>query len=253
MSAVRLRVARLLAGTVLLMAGSCAYFDPSPAPAAAASILLFNGTGTSPGDVDAFERILEREHLAYTTVSSRRLNAMSAAEIRAYRLLIIPGGNFIHIGQNLTPGTAANVRTAVIGGLNYLGVCAGALLAGNSPYNGLNLTSGLHFGFYQAVNRGIHKTVVAVSSPSGPVLDQYWEDGPQLTGWGTVVARYPDGTAAVTQGPVGRGWVVLSGVHPEAPDTWRRGMAFRTPASADNAYAAMLIRSAFGSKPLPHF
>jgi glutamine amidotransferase-like uncharacterized protein len=30
-------------------------------------------------------------------------------------------------------------------GLNYLGVCAGAFFAGNSPTNGLNLTSGVKF------------------------------------------------------------------------------------------------------------
>jgi len=36
---------------------------------------------------------------------------------------------------------------------------------------------------------------------------------------------------------------VLTGVHPEAPAGWRRGLTFDTPASADNAYAATLIRA----------
>ena len=34
-----------------------------------ASILLFNGTGTSPGDVAAIETILNRNHLNYSTVN----------------------------------------------------------------------------------------------------------------------------------------------------------------------------------------
>ncbi len=57
----------------------------------------------------------------------------------------------------------------------------------------------MQFGFYDAVRR-VHKTAVAVTVAGGPTLDQYWEDGPQLTGWGAVVAKYPDGTPAVVEG-----------------------------------------------------
>jgi hypothetical protein len=68
-------------------------------------------------------------------------------------------------------------------------------LAGNSGYyNGLNLTSGVRFGFYSAEERGIRKAAVAIAVAGGPTLDQYWEDGPQFTGWGAVVGKYPDGT-----------------------------------------------------------
>jgi hypothetical protein len=55
-------------------------------------------------------------------------------------LLIVPGGSFEDIGNGLTATTTSNIRKAVRGGLNYLGICAGAFFAGNSPYNGLNLT-----------------------------------------------------------------------------------------------------------------
>ena len=138
-------------------------------------------------------------------------------------------------------------------GVNYLGICAGAFFAGRSPYNGLNLTSGVQFGFYSAEARGIRKAAVAISGAGTPTLDQYWEDGPQLSGWGAVVGRYPDGTPAVVQGPSGAGWMILSGVHPEAPESWRHGIEFTTPASADHAYAVTLIRSALDRRPLPHF
>jgi hypothetical protein len=218
-----------------------------------APILLFNGKGTSSGDVAAFETVLSDTHLGYAVVNSSRLNEMSEAQLRQHRLLIIPGGNFIDMGNGLTPGAAANIRNAVHEGLNYLGICAGAFLAGDLRYNGLNLTSGVKFGFYSAEDRGIRKTAVAITTPGAATLDQYWEDGPQLTGWGAVVAKYPDGTPAVVQGTFGSGWVILAGVHPEAPDTWRRGMVFATPASADNAYAATLINAALNRTALPHY
>jgi len=220
----------------------------SPAP-----VLLFRGTGTSPSDVAAFETVLQKARLGYTVASSSRLNEMSEARLKGYRLLIIPGGNFIDIGDGLTRATTANVRNAVHDGMNYLGVCAGAFLAGESMYNSLNLTSGVRFGFYLAESHGIRKTAVAIASPGAPTLDQYWEDGPQLTGWGAVVGKYPDGTPAVVEGTFGNGWVILAGVHPEAPESWRRGMVFSTPASADNAYAATLISGALKRTSLPHY
>jgi glutamine amidotransferase-like uncharacterized protein len=219
-----------------------------------APILLFNGTGTSPNDVVAVETILNNNHLNYSTVNSSQLNEMRESQIRRYRLLIVPGGNFIDMGNSLTSSTTTKIHNAVQNGLNYLGICAGGFLAGNSSYyNGLNLTSGVRFSFYSAESRGIRKAAVAIAGAKGPTLDQYWEDGPQFTGWGTVVGKYPDGTPAIVEGTFGSGWVILTGVHPEAPAGWRRGMTFMTPASVDNAYAGTLIHAALNRAPLSHY
>jgi hypothetical protein len=219
-----------------------------------APILLFSWTGTFSGDVAALETVLHGSGLDYETASSAELNAMPEDEIGRYRLLVFPGGNFIAMGNSLTPGTTKNIRTAVQNGLNYLGVCAGAFLAGSfpQPYTSLNLTSGVQFGFYAASQR-THKTTAAITVAGGPTLDQYWEDGPQLTGFGAVVAKYPDGTPAVVEGTFGRGWMILTGVHPEAPDSWRRGMTFTTASNTDNAYAATLIQAALNRTALSHF
>jgi len=141
----------------------------------------------------------------------------------------------------------------VHGGLNYLGICAGAFFAGNSPYNGLNLTSGVRFPFYAAEARGVRKAAVQITIAGSSPLEQYWEDGPQLTGWGDVVARYTDGTPAVAQGKFGNGWVMLLGTHPEAPDSWRDGLSFNTSGTAARAYAATLITAALTATPLEHY
>ena len=218
-----------------------------------APILLFNGAGTSSNDVAAFETILKSNQLDYSKANSAQLDDMSESRLRSYRLLIIPGGNFHQIGEGLMTNTTAKIHDAVQKGLNYLGVCAGGLIAGRSIHNGLNLTDGVQFGFYAAVNRGIHKEAVAIVEPDTRTLEQYWEDGPQFTGWGEIVGKYPDGTPAVVQGKSGQGWVLLCGVHPEAPATWRRGLKFDTPVSVDHDYAATLIRAALEAKRLPHF
>jgi len=242
------RTTYLCAAAIAVVFAGCQGRDPRllrPTP-----ILLFSGSGTSPGDVAALETILNREHLEYSTVGTRQLNGFTELEIRKYRLLIVPGGNFVQIGKALTPAAAANIRGAVQSGLNYLGICAGAFFAGNSGYNGLNLTSGVRFAFYAAEDRGIRKSAVAITDARGVTLDQYWEDGPQLSGWGDVVAKYPDGTPAIVEGTYGSGWLILSGVHPEAPAEWRSGMDFRTPPDTDSDYAAALIRAALNRESL---
>lgn len=226
---------------------------PASTSGARADVLLFNGEGTSVNDVAALERLLAENRIGYATAGSRQLDAMTDAELSSYRLLLVPGGNFEQIGKGLAPQTTARLRASVGNGLGYLGICAGAFFAGKSPYNGLDLASGVRFPFYALEDRGIRKAAVTITSAAGPPLDHYWEDGPQLAGWGDVVARYPDGTPAVVQGTYGRGTVILSGVHPEAPENWRHGLTFTTPVRESNAYAVRLIEAALHGRRLPHF
>ena len=237
---------------LVVMLGSIACRDKN-GPVKDVPILLFNGAGTSPNDVKAIEAILNRNSLSYATADSQQLNQIGETQLQKYHLLIVPGGNFVDMGNNLNNNTAAKIRNAVQGGTNYLGICGGAFIAGNSPYNGFNLTSGVKFPFYSVENQGIRKTAVKITDANGVALDQYWEDGPQLSGWGSVVAKYPDGTPAVVQGTVGSGWVILTGVHPEAPENWRSRMTFSTSADADHPYAATLIQAALNRTSLPHY
>lgn len=220
-----------------------------------APILLFAGTGTSSGDVVAIETLLKANNLVYATADSEQLNRMDAADLQRYRLLIVPGGNFVGMGNSLTAHTTSNIRNAVKSGVSYLGICAGAFLAGHFPPGSmsLNLTSGVQFKFYSAADQGIRKAPVAVAMADGRMLEHYWEDGPQLTGWGDAIGKYPDGTPAIVEGTFGNGFVVLTGVHPEAPESWRHGMTFATPASVDNAHAVTLIRAALERAPLAHY
>ncbi len=228
---------------------ACAPAGPQQQP----PVLLFAGSGTSPNDVTAVKAVLASRNLKFATVDSAQLNAMSARQLGAYRLLIVPGGNYIAMGDALTAATAANVRNAVQGGLNYLGICAGGLLAGNVEHHGFDLAGGARFGFHALVDQGIHKAAVKITTVDGAALDHYWEDGPQFTGWGAVVSRYPDGTPAIVEGACGKGWLVLVGTHPEAPDAWGRGMAFSTPPDAARAYAGALVAAALIGAALPHF
>lgn len=218
------------------------------------SVLLYNGTGTSSTDVAAVEAVLASLKLNYRTVDTSHIEGMSESNLAAYRLLIVPGGNSITIGNNLSRSATTNIHNAVVNdGLHYLGICAGAFFGGYSIYNGLDLTDGVWFNFYADYNKGINKEAVELSFPRSSSMDMYWQDGPELDGWGEVVSKYPDGTSSMVEGASGRGWVILSGVHAEAPASWRLGMHFTTPLNADLAYAGTLITAALNGTSLPHY
>jgi hypothetical protein len=249
MAAIKMRNGLFISSFALLLLTGCSRTESKTV----APILLFNGTGTSPNDVAAIEKILKERGFEYATANSQQLNGMSESQIMAHRLIIIPGGNYITIGNNLTPETTPRIRSAVRRGVNYLGICAGGLLAGKAKCNSLNLTSDVTFDFYGVVNRGIHKAAVPITCVDTPVIEHYWEDGPQFTGWGLAVGTYPDGTPAIVEGALGEGWVILCGVHPEAPESWRRDLTFSTTASAANDYAGKLIDASLHGKRLRHF
>src|SRR5271154_106347 len=105
----------ILAGVVLLSGPACRAAAAPGAPAsrdaagAPANVLLFNGRGTSPNDVAAVTRSLHDSHLSYSIADSPRLDAMGESELRAYRLLIVPGGNFEQIGNGLKRQTTATL------------------------------------------------------------------------------------------------------------------------------------------------
>ncbi|MFZ0296188.1 MAG: BPL-N domain-containing protein [Candidatus Sulfotelmatobacter sp.] len=246
----RLRRLTMTALSALIL---MAFILLASATSAHPEILLFNGTGTIANDVKAVEAVLSSLGVSYATADSAQLDDMSESELRSYKLLIVPGGNSITIGENLKTSTTENVHNAVRAGLHYLGICAGGFFGGYSYYNGLNLTSGVWFDFYADHYKGINKAAVEVRGSKGDSLDQYWQDGPEFSGWGSIVGEYSNGTPAIVEGKSGNGWVILSGVHPEAPANWRYGMKFTTSVQTDNAYAGVLILAALNGTSLPHY
>jgi glutamine amidotransferase-like uncharacterized protein len=232
-----------------------------PRSIATSGILLFNGIGTS-GDVQALEYVITNNmHMDYDTVNSPGLDGMTVAQLAAYKLLIIPGGDSITIGNNLKAATLAHIKTAVrTNGLHYLGVCAGAFLAsyaGGTTYNDINLLNGIWFDMYPET---AEPAAELLSRPQGQIsMDVYWEDGPSMAtqggSWGTIVAKYPNygQPAAIIQGFAGNGWTLLQGIHPEAPASWRACCTFTTSLADDLAYSATLISAALNGTSLPHY
>lgn len=260
--------------TRMFAISQCPVNGQNQTPIASSGILLFNGTGTTNGtngDVQALESVITNNlKLDYDTVDSVCLDKMSVPNLAAYKLLIIPGGNSITIGNDISTTATGNIQTAVRDdGLHYLGVCAGAFLAswpGSPPqHNDIDLLDGIWFNLFTDSSCGAKSTLLVsetLSLPDGSTIDVYWEDGPYLTTqggtWGTVVAEYQNGQPAIIQGVAGKGWTLLQGVHPEAPRSWGCGKGCtcnfgNTTQAEDFAYSATLISAALNGTELKHF
>ena len=242
-----------------LMFSSCLMPPPSGAPppvlaARSSSILIYNGDGTALSDTQSIEKIIQVNGQSSKTVNSNQINVMTEEELRHYGLIIWPGGKSKTMSDSLTFETRNRIRDAVsLDGVSFLGFCAGAFIAGTyswSPTWGLELVPN-DFPYYQLEFQGYTKAFVELQFSDRSSRHVLWYGGPQLDDFGKVIARYPDGSSAIAQDWVGVGFVILSGVHPEAPLSWGTGLSY--PDGSDHALAWQLIEAAMKQQPLKTF
>lgn len=234
--------------SVSIISSASFAYAATPSP----QVLLYDGAGSTEGDVSALSSLLMSLGYSYTTANEIQINAMTRSQFDQYKLILWPGGNSITMGDALTTATTANIHNAVVlDGVSYLGFCAGAFMAETSTiYNTFKLAT-TYFNFYN--ENAIE--MVNISFPGGKSDDIVYWDGPQLTGWGQVVGKYPNGEPAIAQDFVGskQGFVVISGVHPEAVLDWDVMGYTQSQVAQDHSNAMTLISAALNKTPLSHF
>jgi glutamine amidotransferase-like uncharacterized protein len=220
--------------------------------AGASQVLLYNGSGATSGDVSALTSVLDSLGYSYTVANETQMNTMNRSQYDQYKLILWPGGDSIVMGSALTTETTGNIHDAIVlDGVSYLGFCAGAFMAETSTlYNTFKLAT-TYFNFY---NEGAVE-MVNIFFPSGTSNKIVYWDGPQLSGWGQVVGKYPNGDPAIVQDVVGtnHGFVIISGVHPEAPLNWDVPGYTESQETQNNSNAMSLVFAALNKTPVSHF
>lgn len=238
--------------------------NPAPVPtgsARAADVLLYNGTGVSTSDWQNTEKIVRSQGWSYQLANAAQLNAMSLERIASFGMIIVPGGSGGTITSNLDTGTRLRIRQAVREfGVGYVGFCAGAWVAVGPEAEtakiasyGLAVAKGSVLSLFMPGGSAPTAAMVDVSFADGSTRSLVWWGGPYTPEWsGGVVARYDTGAPAISQTFAGKGFVVISGPHPEAPQGWR-STAGNDSDGLDYDVAIGMIDAALNKKPLPVF
>lgn len=186
-------------------------------------------------------------------------SCLTAKQLEKFDAIVMPGGWSVF--EKVTAGNTGldAIRTFVENGGRYLGVCAGAYLAAKDvlwqghtyPYP-LVLFDGIAEGSLPEVAGwpkagGVRVKVTAAGRRRGIGLadkhDFLYKGGPKFVG-GTnveVLAKYPNGSAAIIVRPFGKGEVVLTGIHFERPAPTVGGEEAPVPHVAGELFKKLLF------------
>ena len=261
----------------LMFLGACAMpTNPGPPPAAQvarppsahrdgthADVLLFAGASIWTSEVDSLANIMIDQHATYQEVNSAELNAMTLDEIAQYALLVVPGGDAPTLTASLTAETHARLRAAVQErGVNYLGFCAGAWAAvapaparpGDDVSYGLGIVDGPLESLSYLAKQGKEFAISRASFPDKTQRDLLWYGGPTTPDVpGGVIAKYPDGTPAISQLWSHQGFVIVSGLHPAANAGILNVLGINDAEAIAPEFAWSLLNAGIHAVPLPAF
>lgn len=217
----------------LVLAAGCTLRSPASAPAVApvdnpgvghTDVLIYSGAGSWGDEIDSFKEILFAHGKTYQEADDDDLNNFDGDDLKTYSMVLFVGGDSDRITAKLKPETRALLRDAVQkDGLNYLGFCAGAWLVispepklGEDVY-GFHLIDGPWLKQTSFNQQGLEFAVANTLFPDGNHRRLLWFGGPITPDIpGGVIAKYPDGNPAITQMRAGKGFVIISGLHPAA-------------------------------------
>lgn len=198
--------------------------------AANARVGVYADAGVWHDGARAIVAALEKSDVTCRVLDRTRLTGET---LRPLDAVVLPGGWAPSQWESAGEAGLANIRRYVEAGGRCVGVCAGAyLLAREVRYDGKTYPYPL--GLFDGVANGpvpglapypepgtARLTLTAAGEKRGlkPLAGRnvYYSGGPSFSGGtGTeVLARYADGSAAAIARPVGKGEIVLIGVHAE--------------------------------------
>lgn len=225
-------------------------------------VLIYGGANSWRPEIETLKSILFSHQVTYDEASSEQLNAMSLDEMANYNLLIVPGGNAYAITDSLNAKTRTRLREAVQQqGLSYIGFCAGAWIAvvpappvGQDLSYGLGLVDGPIQEHTYLEKQGREFGLSRASFPDGTQRELLWYGGPVTPNVpGGVVAKYADGTPAITQMAAGSGHVIISGLHPAINQLVMSSLGLSSPDAIAPEFAWKLLDAGIHKTNLPAF
>lgn len=151
---------------------------------------------------------------------------VSAEVFQGASIWIQPGGKSSLTSKTMAPELKENIRRFVSTGGGYVGFCAGGFFA--TEWIADRKVQGL--GILPGTNALYQEKAEAVIFPIQwhGARQVYWEGGPYFlppqekqNAPYEVMATYPNSSIASVRSQFGGGRVYVTGLHPEAPQSWR--------------------------------
>ena len=224
-------------------------------------VLIYGGVGAWGEEIESIKNILIAHGKTYVEYDDFTFNELTETKFEQFSLVIFAGGNSDRTSQKLKPETKRNLQNAVINrGVNYLGFCSGAWLAVSPEPR----DAGEHYGFQFLTGpwlehtpydqQNLHYSVVQASFPDGVTRKLLWFGGPITPDIpGGVVARYPDGRPAISQIKSGKGFVIISGLHPAATKPILKSLSVYEREAIAPELAWSMIDAGLSAKPMAAF
>jgi glutamine amidotransferase-like uncharacterized protein len=245
---------RTILATCLILVGSFSA-SASEITKPQSKIIVYRGVGGCASCAAAAEkavRSLAREQgLVVDYVSAGQI---TPEIFEGAVMWVQPAGNAISAAHAIGPQRLAMIREFVKQGGGYLGFCAGAFLADTTVDDDGKVTGIGLIPFSSAdyeVNQTDNIDMVWLNW-RGHRRHVFFNGGATFMLQNSkamvdVIATYaPDKQPAVIRLEFGKGRVVLSGAHPEAPQTWKDKNGVKDEDGSDLDLAADLARLAFG-------
>lgn len=222
-------------------------------------VLIYGGSGSWGDEIDSLKDILAANGKTYAEYDDKQFNEATDADLDRYTLVIFPGGDSNDVSKNLTRETRERVRRAVVErGLNYFGLCSGAWLVVSpeikeNPY-GFQFVTGPWLKQTPFHAMKLEYAVTNAIFPNGSRRKLLWFGGPITPDIpGGVIAKYADGNPAITQMKAGKGFVILSGLHPTATKKILAKINLYEKEAIDPALSWELLQAGLTGKPVTAF
>jgi len=192
-----------------------------PQVAAAGTALVYDGPGLCDGCAEAAAAAVR---LAGLDVVMAGPEALEPDRLQRFDLVVVGGAEAtLDIRRGMTKAQFRALRNYVRDGGRYLGLCAGAYLAG-AVLDDAGRVPGLRLFDGDAYPASPYAARVEPVTWNGRVVALYTQEaaGFELgSGFdGEIVATYADGSPAAVLARSGAGAIGLSGPHPEATADW---------------------------------
>jgi len=184
-------------------------------------------------------------------LSSHLINTASIVPslFKNLQLWVQPGGDAVQVAQTMTAYQMSLLRNWIYRGGKYIGFCAGAFFADTTVDDNDSI---MGLGLLPGITEDYSKNKVPMIMPifwQGRFRSLFFQDGPafhlQPLSTTRVLAYYPNGAPSIIAFPFGKGRVILTAPHPEAPPAWFTESGLQDPDGPDMDIGVDLLKFLF--------